>query len=133
MLSTAKSIKSVAKEAKFRLKTRFWQEYKEEVDSGVEKAKEEGLNISKVAMYYQSKITKNIRGEKAEDELFYSKVKGMLKASGLPANALDLLMDKTYFESLDYYAKENYLFRLSEKYLKAIERYNKEKLFECLT
>ncbi len=127
-MENVRSIKSVAKEAKKRLKSRFWEDYKSEVVLGVEKAKESGVSPSKVEDYFKSKIVRSVKGENKDDEKFYSSVKEMLDREGsLPSDALDKLMDKDYFESLDYFGKERYLFNLSKRYLKAIERYDNEK------
>ena len=49
-----KSIKSAAKEAKQRLKNRFWEDYKKEVDSGVKTAQEEGISTSGVKKYFRN-------------------------------------------------------------------------------
>ena len=127
----SKSIKSVAKEAKMRLKNRFWEDYKKEVDCGVKTAKEEGLASSGVKKYFKDLVIKNLMGVKQEDEDFYRDVKDMLDKEGsLPSNALDRLMDKQLFSSLSYEEKERYLFRLSQKYLSAIERYERERGIE---
>lgn len=126
-----KSIKSAAKEAKLRLKSRFWQDYKRDVDSGVKLAKEEGIGESGVKTYFKKLVVKNIRGTSAADEEFYETVKAMLDKSGArPFNALDLLMDKKYFLSLPYEKREAYLFRLSERYLAAAARYDDERGIE---
>ncbi|MBQ9782503.1 MAG: hypothetical protein IJW26_04920 [Clostridia bacterium] len=126
-----KSIKSVAKEAKMRLKNRFWEDYKKEVDSGVKTASEEGLASSGVKKYFKDLVIKNLMGVKKEDEDFYLAVKDMLDEEGaLPSNALDRLMDKKLFYTLSYEEKERYLFRLSTKYLTAIERYDRERGIE---
>ena len=122
-MAVAKSIKSVAKEAKLRLKNRFWEDYKKEVDDGVKTAQEEGLSSSGVKKYFRNLVIKSLRGVSEEDERFYNKVKEMLdEEKGLPSDALDRLMDKEKFSSLSYESKERYLFRLSEKYLEAVER-----------
>ena len=127
----SKSIKSVAKEAKMRLKNRFWEDYKKEVDSGVKTATEEGLASSGVKKYFKDLVIKNLMGVKQEDEDFYNVVKDMLDKEGsLPSNALDRLMDKDLFSSLPYEGKERYLFKLSQKYLLAIERYERERGIE---
>ena len=98
-----KSIKSVAKEAKMRLKNRFWEDYKKEVDSGVKTASEEGLASSGVKKYFKDLVIKNLMGVKKEDEDFYLAVKDMLDEEGaLPSNALDRLMDKKLFYTLSY-------------------------------
>jgi hypothetical protein len=130
-MSNAKSIKSAAKEAKMRLKNRFWEEYKKEVDSGVKTAEEEGLSSSGVKKYFRNLVIKNLRGVSEEEEKFYKKVRDMLdQEKSLPHNALDRLMDKSEFNLLTYEAKERYLFKLSEKYLQAIERYERERGIE---
>ena len=51
----AKSIKSAAKEAKMRLKSRFWQDYKRDLDEGVKIAKEEGFND--IATHFERVLT----------------------------------------------------------------------------
>ena len=130
MKSELKSIKAAAREAKRRLKSRFWEEYKKEVDSGVVKADEEGLARSGVERYFKNKVIRTIKGTKCEDENFYREVKEMLDKYGKPSDALSRLMDKPYFNTLCYEEKERYLFNLSEKYLKAIERYDKERGIE---
>lgn len=127
----SKSIKSVAREAKLRLKNRFWEDYKKEVDSGVKTATEEGITSSGVKTYFKNLVIKNLMGVKQEDEDFYLLVKNMLDSEGsLPSNALDRLMNKELFNSLSYTEKERYLFRLSQKYLVAIDRYNNERGIE---
>ncbi len=126
-----KSIKSAAKEAKMRLKSRFWQDYKRDVDSGLKIAKEEGVGESGVKTYFKKLVVKNIRGTSEEEEKFYAQVKAMLdKYGNRPENALDLLMDKRHFLSLSYENREMYLFRLSEKYLAAVKRYDEERGIE---
>ena len=130
----AKSIKSAAKEAKMRLKSRFWQDYKRDRDSSVKIAKEEGIGESGVKTYFKNRVVKNVRGTSAEEEAFYVKVKEMLDRCGCrPSAALDMLMDKREFLSLSYEERERYLFRLSERYLVACKRYDEEKGIEkCL-
>ena len=129
-MQAAKSIKSAAKEAKQRLKSKFWEEYKKEVDSGVKLAKEEGIAQSGVVKYFKDIAVRNVRGTDYENEVFYEEVKTMLDKYGKPSDALDRLMDKPLFYSLSYTQRECYLFKLSEKYQKAIERYDRERKIE---
>ena len=64
-------------------------------------------------------------------EGFYVDVKNMLDEEGSrPSDALDRLMDKKLFYSLDYVQRERYLFVLSEKYLKCLARYDEERGIE---
>lgn len=125
-----KSLKQYAKEAKKRMKSTFWQDYKSKVQTGIIKAEEEGTNKSKVVEYYQSKVAVTIRGVKSEDEEFYIKVKDLLSTVGDVSDAIGRLTDKEYFNSLSYDAKQRYLLEISNKYVKAKERFYRERAFE---
>ncbi len=132
-MNNDKSIKQYAKEAKKRLKSSFWQEYKDNVKNGVSKAEEEGILPSKVVEYYQNKATVTIRGVKNSDEEFYQKVKELLSTVGEVSDAIGRLTDKEYFNALSYEQKQRYTFELSAKYIKAKERYFKEIEYENST
>ncbi len=129
-MDSAKTLKDYAKEAKKRLKSSFWQEYKSKVKTESTKAEEIGANKSKVVEYYQSKAAVTIRGVNVEDEKFYQDVKSILIKYGDVSDALGRLTDKDKFNSLSYDAKQRYMLELSEKYRKAKERYYKELEFE---
>lgn len=128
-----KSLKQYAKEAKKRLKEGFWQKYSKNLSEELERAQREGVCVSKVKEYYVNKVSENIKCVKDEGEEFYQKVKNLLSSEGEVANALGRLTDKEYFDSLSYEEKQRYSLSLSEKYLKAVERYNREKKFESNT
>ena len=51
----------------------------------------------------------------------------MLDNEGEVSNAIGRLTDKEYFNSLSYEERQRYTLSLSEKYVKAVERYKKEK------
>ncbi|MBQ3235583.1 MAG: hypothetical protein IJA97_05450 [Clostridia bacterium] len=125
-----KSLKDYAKEAKKRLKSSFWQEYKLRVDEETKKAEENGTNKSKVVEYYQSKAAVSIRGVKAEDEEFYQRVKRLLDTYGDVSDALGRLTNLDEYNKLSYDAKQRYMLELSAKYRKAKERYYKEQNYE---
>lgn len=125
-----KSLKQYAKEAKKRLKSSFWQDYKSKIQTVIDKAEEDGTSKSKVVEYYQSKAAVTIRGIKTEDEDFYLKVRDLLLTVGDVSDAIGRLTDKEYFSTLSYDGKQRYLLELSNKYLKAKERFYKEVAFE---
>ncbi|MBR2337725.1 MAG: hypothetical protein IKA61_07275 [Clostridia bacterium] len=130
-MQQTKSIKSVAKEAKMRLKNRFWEDYKKEVESSVKAATEEGFAKSGVESYFKKLVVKSVRGTSEEDERFYGRVKAMLDEEGArPCNALDRLMDKAIFEKLNYEERERYLFCLAKRYGDALIRYEGERGIE---
>lgn len=125
-----KSLKCYAKEAKLRLKQGFWQNYKATVENKIEETCENESEKSKVQEYYQTKVAESIRGIKQEDEEFYLKVKKLLNEFGEVSDALGRLTDKDYYATLSYEQKQRYLLNLSEKYVKAKQRYYKELQFE---
>ena len=127
MMEEQKTLKQYAKEAKRRLKNGFWQHYNENLSEQLEEAEKAGVSVSKVKEYYSRQVVEIIRNKGDNDEEFYNKVKKMLDEEGEVANAIGRLTDKEYYESLNYEEKQRYSLSLSERYLKAVERYNAEK------
>ena len=126
----AKSLRELAREAKCRLKSGFWNECKEDLDKNILSAREQGINESKVERYFADKITATLNGEK-EDE-FYLKVKQLLLAEGEVSDAIGRLTDVDYYATLSYEEKQRYNLSLSEKYLRALERFRHESQFAVL-
>ena len=127
MKEEIKSLKEYCREAKKRLKQGFWQNYNNTLNNEIERAQLSGISTSQVKEYYASRITEDIRNTKNEFEDFYLKVKKLVDEEGELPNAIGRLTDKEYFDSLSYEDKQRYTLNLSEQYLKAIERYRKEK------
>lgn len=121
-----KTFKQYCKEAKKRLKSGFWRDYNECLERELVMAKEAGVSQSKVKDYYVTKVSDDIKRVKNADEEFYQKVKKILDEEGEISNAIGRLTDKALFATLSYEEKQRYSLELSEKYLKAVERYNKE-------
>ncbi len=124
------TLRAEARRAKMRIKSGFWSECKEDMDEQLAKAREYGLNESKAGRYFKTQVTAKIAGEK-EDE-FYVKVKEMLLSDGEVSDAIGRLTDKEYYETLSYEEKQRYNLTLSEKYLRALERFRKECAFDVL-
>lgn len=122
-----KSLKYYAKEAKKRMKSGFWKNYKENLKEELEKAKDIGLSESKVKEYYASKVARDIRSRNSTEEDFYQKVKKILDEEGEVSGILGRLTDQEEFNKMTYEEKQRYTLNLSERYLKAVERYKKEK------
>lgn len=122
-----KTLKQYAKEAKKRLKSGFWQSYHKNLDQEIQKAEQNGISASKVKEYYSQQVSENIRSYNEENEEFYLKVKNILDSEGEIPNVIGRLTDREVFDSLPYEEKQRYTLNLSEKYLVALERYNKEK------
>ena len=126
-MEEGKTIKQYAKEALKRMKSGFWQDYRKNLGLKVEQAQSNGVLASKVKEYYAERITENIKNDNEENELFYQKVKDILDTEGEISNAIGRLTDLEVYNRLDYDAKQRYSLELSSKYIKAVERYNKEK------
>lgn len=121
------SIKQLARKAKKRMKSDFWEQCKNDMESSARQAKDMGLNERAVKNYIGGVVQSKIKGE-VQDE-FYLKVKNLLDSEGEVSDAIGRLTDKEYYESLSYAEKQRYSLELSEKYLRALEKYRKEKEF----
>ncbi len=127
MQEDKKTIKQYCKEAKKRLKQGFWQRYHTELSEELDRAEKAGVSVSKVKEYYTQKVSGDIRKGKDESETFYQKVKLILDEEGEVSNVISRLTDKSLYNTLSYEEQQRYNLELSEKYLKAVERYKKEK------
>ena len=123
-----KTLKTLAKEAKLRMKKGFWKECEEELESQRSRAKENGINESKMERYFAEKVTTKIRGDSPDG--FYLKVRDMLLSEGEVSDAIGRLTDQEYYITLSYAEKQRYTLELSEKYLRALERFKREYEFE---
>ncbi len=122
------TLREEARKAKKRMKSGFWAECKEDKHRELERARAQGLNESKVGRYFTAQVSKKIEG-KTEDE-FYLRVKEMLLSDGEVSNAIGRLTDREYYDTLTYEEKQRYNLTLSERYLRALERFRAECDFE---
>ena len=125
-----RTLREEARRAKFRIKSGFWKECKENFSEKKEKAREQGLNESKAGRFFKTQVEAKIEGKK-EDE-FYLRVKEMLLSEGDVSDAIGRLTDKEYYATLSYEEKQRYTLTLSEKYLRALERFRAEYKFDAL-
>lgn len=126
----SRSFREEARRAKSRMKSGFWSECKEDMSKSLEQARKNGVNESKAGRYFAERVSAQIAGEK-EDE-FYLKVKQMLLSEGEVSDAIGRLTDKEYFQTLTYEEKQRYTLSLSERYLRALERFRRECEFDSL-
>ena len=124
------SLKEYSRQAKNRIKKGFWTACKEGYDKRLQQAKEQGVNESKAGQYFKSKLAGQIAGEKEDD--FYIKVKEMLLSEGEVSDAIGRLTDKPYYDTLTYEEKQRYTLSLSERYLRALERFRRECQFDTI-
>lgn len=130
MAQEKNTLREEARKAKLRIKKGFWAECQADREREIEKAREKGLNESKVGRYFTAQVSAKIEG-KREDE-FYLKVKEILLSEGEVSDAIGRLTDKAYYETLTYEEKQRYNLTLSEKYLRALERFRAECEFESI-
>lgn len=126
-----RTLREEARRAKSRIKSGFWTECQADMQEHLEKAREQGFNESKAGRYFAKQVTEKISGKK-EDE-FYLKVKEMLLSQGEVSDAIGRLTDVEYYNTLSYDEKQRYTLALSEKYLRALERFRKECEFDNLS
>lgn len=127
MRGNNKTLKNYAKEAKSRLKTGFWQDFENTLQREKERAGKEGVAVSKVVEYYSREANRAVHGTDPEQENFYIKVKTILDKYGETSDILGRLTEDEIYLGLDYDQRQRYLFELSEKYRKALDRYRREK------
>lgn len=118
-------IKGLAHAAKLRMKNNFWEDRRKHIDDRTVQAREQGLNENKIKSNLKGRVKSEIKGEK--QDTFYLKVKALLEAEGEVSDAIGRLTDREYFDKLSYEEKQRYTLRLSSDYLKAVERYRREK------
>lgn len=123
-------VKLLAKEAKKRMKSGFWEENKEKIGYMKSKAKSEGIESSKIVRYYQTNVIREIKPKKDENEKFYKKVKAILDSVGEVSDIIKRLIDTEVYNSLPYDRKQKYIMELSQKYREALVRYKREKKFD---
>ena len=124
----SRTLREEARLAKNRIKSGFWKECEEDMSEKKEKARAHGLNESKAGRFFKTQVEAKIEGKK-EDE-FYVKVKKMLLSDGEVSDAIGRLTDKEYYATLSYDEKQRYTLTLSEKYLRALERFKRECEFD---
>lgn len=127
MVEERKTLKQYCKEAKKRLKSGFWQNYKKELDEGLENAERTGVSPSVVKQFYVERVTEEVKNKIEDKEEFYQRVKKLLTEEGEVPNALGRLTDFAYYKTLSYEEQQRYNLNLSEKYLQAVERFRREK------
>ena len=125
-----RTLREEARLAKRRIKSGFWQGCEVDFSEKKEKAREQGLNESKAGRFFKTQVEAKIEG-KREDE-FYLRVKEMLLSEGEVSDAIGRLTDREYYDTLSYEEKQRYTLNLSEKYLRALERFRAECEFEAL-
>lgn len=123
-------IKDLAKMAKSRLKSGFWENYNAAVQKNLQKAESEGVSCSNVIRYYKNEVAKTVSCVQNEiDESFYRRVKELLDTVGDAGDMLGRLCDEEYMKTLTFQQKQRYLLELASRYSECKERYEREKKY----
>ncbi len=123
-------LKSLAKKAKQRLKNGFWEKHRDEITSIKDQVKSEGVSSSKIVEYYQTNVIKEVKPQKSDSELFYTRVKLILDTDGEVSDIIGRLIDVEFYNGLSYDRKQRYVMELSDKYRLALDRYKREKHYD---
>ena len=118
-------IKNMARAAKQRLKSNFWDDCKKNMNENANEAKLRGVSVARVRTGMANRVKDEIKGT-VKDE-FYLKVKSILDSEGEVSDAIGRLTDRSVYDKLTYEERQRYNLELSNKYLEALKRYKKEK------
>ena len=126
--NAGKSLRTLARQAKCRMKENFWESYNREQAEKLKIAEANGANTQEAERFFVHEVERKIRGEDEVDE-FYERVKELLLKEGEVSDAIGRLTDRTLYDSLSYTEKQRYTLALSERYLRALERFKRECVF----
>ncbi len=118
-------VKNLARAAKQRMKSNFWNDCKKNLDESTNDLTKKGVSEAKAKVVLKNRVKEEISGKKCDD--FYLRVKSILDAEGEISDAIGRLCDREYYETLTYEEKQRYNLELSNKYLEALKRYRAEK------
>lgn len=123
-----KSFRTIARQAKCRIKENFWESYRAEQEEKRKIAEEKGWSRQETQQYFAKELQRTLDGEERIDP-FYEQVKELLLKEGEVSDAIGRLTDRKLYDSLSYTEKQRYTLELSEKYLRALERFRRECIF----
>ncbi len=126
-----KTFKEYAREARKRMKSGFWQKMRAEKEQAILEALRNGESIAVVEAQFKRKIQRAICAKEDEqqvldDEAFYEKVCKVLESSDLLMSPLAKLIDHDVYDNLSERDKQNYILKLSDRFVKMKQRYNEE-------
>ena len=123
-----RSLRTAARQAKCRIKENFWESYRAQQEQKRKIAEEKGWSTQETQRYFAQELQRTLDGDERIDP-FYERVKALLLAEGEVSDAIGRLTDRKLYDSLSYTEKQRYTLELSEKYLRALERFRRECIF----
>ena len=121
------TFKEYAKRAKERLKSGFWEQAKQEIQSEKQVAATLGLNTRQVGQEQRRKLQRKIYDYDGfcEEQEFYAKVEEILNSNELVSNPIMRLADQEYMEGLSPAEKQVYISKIATKYREAVDKYKR--------
>ena len=121
------TFKEYAKRAKERLKSGFWEQAKQEIQTEKQVAATLGLNTRQVGQEERRKLQRKIYDYDGfcEEQEFYAKVEEILNSNELVSNPIMRLADQEYMEGLSPAERQVYISKIATKYRDAVERYKR--------
>ena len=119
------TFKEYAKRAKERMKSGFWEQAKQNIQTEKQVAATLGLNTRKVGEEERRKLERQIYDYDGfcEEQEFYAKVEEMLNSDELVSNPIMRLADQEYLAKLTPAERQVYISKLAAKYREAVEKY----------
>ncbi|MCH5152052.1 MAG: hypothetical protein J1F65_05300 [Clostridiales bacterium] len=121
------TFKEYAKRAKERMKSGFWEQAKQEIQTEKQVAATLGLNTRQVGEEERRKLQRKIYDYDGfcEEQEFYAKVEEILNSDELISNPIMRLADQEYMERLTPAEKQVYISKIATKYREAVDKYKR--------
>lgn len=119
------TFKEYAKKAKHRMKSGFWEQARQEMETEKQVAATQGLNPRKVGEEQHRRLQQQIYDYEGfcEEQEFYKKVEEIMDSAETVSNPIMRLADQDYLATLSPADKQTYITRLAARYRQAVERY----------
>ena len=121
------TFKEYAKRAKERMKSGFWEQVKDDIQTEKQVAATLGLNSRQVGEEERRKLQRRIYDYDGfcEEQEFYTKVEEILSSDELVSNPIMRLADQDYMERLTPAERQVYISKIATKYRDAVEKYKR--------
>ena len=124
------SFKELARRARSRMKNGYWQGEKTVRQTVMCGGVSQGASVERINELYAKKLKRELYSTSNKpdpDEALYKKVCKLLDENEYVLNPIKHLIEHNSYDQLDGLAKQNYIFKLADKYNLLKERYMEEK------
>ena len=121
------TFKEYAKRAKERMKSGFWEQAKQNIETEKQVAATLGLNTRQVGEEERRKLQRQIYDYDGfcEEQEFYAKVEDRLESNEIISNPIMRLADQNYMSKLSPTERQSYISKIATKYREAVEKYHR--------